>query len=255
METRDHVESFARGLAVLRAFGPDRRRMTLSDTARITGLQRSAARRFLLTLCDLGYAVQHDRWFELTPRVLELGYGYLAGLRFPDIIETHLAGLTRVLGESSSAAILDGREIVYVARSAAPQRLMSVTLGIGSRLPAHAASLGLVLLAQHTDDQIAALYRDAEFTIFTAGTINTLPGLLERLAVVRRDGYAINDQELELGLRSLAVAVPARGSRPAFSINVATNAARVPKDELLQRILPAVRDTASQCQSATAMLV
>lgn len=254
MGSRDHVESFARGLAVLRAFGPDRRRMTLSDAARITGLQRSAARRFLLTLCDLGYAVQQDRWFELTPRVLELGYGYLAGLRFPDIIEAHLAELTRTLGESSSAAILDGREIVYVARSAAPQRLMSVTLGIGSRLPAHAASMGLVLLAEHTDDAIAVLYRDVEFETFTPSTIKTLPDLRDRLAAVRRDGYAINDQELELGLRSLAIAVPAHGTRPAFSINVATNAARVAKEELLQRILPAVQDAAKQCQRTIAMV-
>ncbi len=251
---RDHVESFARGLAILCAFGPDRPKMTLSDAARVTGLQRSAARRFLLTLCDLGYAVQTDRWFALTPRVLELGYAYLGSLRFPELIEPYLTGLTRELGESSSAAVLDGTDIVYVARSAAPQRLMALSLGVGTRLPAHATSMGQALLATLSDDEVLARYGRAPLQGFTPATITDVGRLLERLATVRRDGFALNDQELEFGLRSVAVAVPGKGQRQAVALNVATNAARVSHDEVMRRILPAIREAAAQCARAVALL-
>ncbi|WP_201729742.1 IclR family transcriptional regulator C-terminal domain-containing protein [Acidocella sp. C78] len=251
---RDHVESFARGLAILCAFGPERPKMTLSDAARVTGLQRSAARRFLLTLCDLGYAVQTERWFTLTPRVLELGYAYLGSLRFPELIEPYLTGLTQRLGESSSAAVLDGTDIVYVARSAAPQRLMALSLGVGTRLPAHATSMGQALLATLSDDEVRARYGRGTLPGFTQATITDPALLLDRLAAVRRDGFALNDQELELGLRSVAVAVPGKGSRQAVALNVATNVARVSHDEVMRRIVPAIREAAAQCARAVALL-
>lgn len=254
MTSRDHVESFARGLAVLRAFGPNCRAATLSDIAKLTGMQRSAARRFLLTLCDLGYATQTDRLFSLTPRVLELGYGYLSGLQVTDLIQTHLTRITTELHESSSAAVLDGADIVYIARSAAPQRLMSVSLGVGYRLPAYATSMGQALLADLPDETVGILFHNVEFQKFTSRTVPDRAALLARLAEIRTLGYAIADQELEAGLRSLAVAIRGSASRPSFAINVATNAARTKINDLETRFLPIVRAAADKCAAEVGML-
>ncbi len=253
-DRRDQVESFARGLAVLRAFGPGRRALTLTDIAKITGQQRSTSRRFLLTLCAHGYAVQEGRLFSLTPRVLELGYSYLSSLGFPALIQTHLAGLTRLLGESSSAAVLDGAEIVYIARSAAPQRLMSVTLGVGSRLPAYATSMGQALLGQLSDAQINTYLATITFERFTARTVTNPASLQAKLLDIREHGFAIADQELEVGLRSIAIAIAASGTAPAFAINVATNVARVSRADIEQRILPALRAAAAACRETVQMM-
>jgi IclR family pca regulon transcriptional regulator len=253
-DRRDQVESFARGLAVLRAFGPGRRALTLTDIAKITGQQRSTSRRFLLTLCAHGYAVQEGRLFSLTPRVLELGYSYLSSLGFPALIQPHLAGLTRLLGESSSAAVLDGAEIVYIARSAAPQRLMSVTLGVGSRLPAYATSMGQALLGQLSDAQINTYLATITFERFTARTVTNPASLQAKLLDIREHGFAIADQELEVGLRSIAIAVAASGTAPAFAINVATNVARVSRADIEQRILPALRAAAAACRETVQMM-
>lgn len=253
-DRRDQVESFARGLTVLRAFGPGRRALTLTDIAKITGQQRSTSRRFLLTLCAHGYAVQEGRLFSLTPRVLELGYSYLSSLGFPALIQPHLTGLTRLLGESSSAAVLDGAEIVYIARSAAPQRLMSVTLGVGSRLPAYATSMGQALLAQLSDTEIDKYCAMISFEKFTARTVQDGASLRAKLADIRQGGVAIADQELEMGLRSIAIAIAARGASPAFAINVATNVARVSRADIEQRILPAMREVAAACRETVEMM-
>ena len=251
----DLVESFARGLAVLRAFGPSRRALTLTDIAKLTGQQRSTSRRFLLTLCALGYAVQEGRYFSLTPRVLELGYSYLTSLGFPTLIQPHLTGLTRLLGESSSAAVLDGTEIVYVARSAAPQRLMSISLGIGSRLPAFVTSMGQALLAALSEDDFARRCAEISFERYTARTLTDAGLLAAKCEDIRRLGFALVDQELEIGLRSIAIAIPARNAAPAFAINVATNVARVSRADMEQRILPALRDAAAACAATVQMML
>src|SRR5919205_75546 len=140
------VRSLERGLAVIRAFDASAPELTLSDVARLTGLTRAAARRFLLTLVDLGYVRFDGRLFSLTPRVLELGYAYLSGLTLPDIAEPHLEWLAREVGESSSMSVLDGEDVVYVAR-VPTSRIMTVAINVGTRFPAYATSMGRVLLA------------------------------------------------------------------------------------------------------------
>jgi IclR family pca regulon transcriptional regulator len=246
----DFVESFSRGLAVLRAFGPGRERLTLSDVAKSCNLERSASRRFLLTLCALGYAVQEQRYFRLTPKVLEIGYGFLSGLRFPELISPVLTQVTAQLGESCSAAILDGSEIVYIARSAAPSRLMSVALNIGSRLPAHATAMGHALLAFLPPPAQAALLAALPLPRFTPHTITSATVLKQRLDLVARRGYAINDQELEEGLRSLAVPVPGANGQVNFVINLAVNANRVSIPDLEARCLPVLLEAVALCGQA-----
>src|SRR6478735_124346 len=140
------VQSLERGLAVIRAFDEQHPELTLSDVARSTGLTRAAARRFLLTLCDLGYVRSDGRWFSLTPRVLELGYAFLTSLSLTDVAEPHMERLVAEVHESSSVSVLDGADIVYVAR-VPTSRIMTVSINVGTRFPAYATSMGRVLLA------------------------------------------------------------------------------------------------------------
>jgi IclR family pca regulon transcriptional regulator len=163
----DHfVQSFERGLAVIRAFGPDDPELTLSDVARRTGLTRAAARRFLLTLTDLGYVRTDGKQFALTPRVLELGYAYLSSLTLPEIAEPHLERLAADVRESSSVSVLDGDEIVYVGR-VPTSRIMRVSINVGTRFPAYATSMGRVLLAALSDGQLDAYLARADIRPLT----------------------------------------------------------------------------------------
>src|SRR6185295_4620622 len=162
-------------------------------------------RRFLLTLCALGYARGDGRHFELTPRLLEIGYAYLASLEFWELLQPALDEVTLRLNESSSAAVLDGEEVVYVARSASRQRIIGVALSVGTRLPAHATSMGQVLLASLLPAELDRYFRAARPARFTAKTRVSRREIEARLEEVRRQGYALSDQELEEGLRSLAV--------------------------------------------------
>src|SRR5215468_2135274 len=203
----EFVQSLDRGLAVIRAFGPDRERLSLSEVARATGLTRAAARRFLLTLVKLGYVRNDGREFSLRPRVLELGYAYLSGLALPDVAAPHLEGLVAKLHESSSISVLDGHHIVYVVR-VPTKRIMTVAISVGTRFPAFATSMGRVLLAALPDDEFERYLAEAKFEQLTARTV-TDPGRLRAIVrEVARQGYAIVDQELEEELR--AVAAPIR---------------------------------------------
>ena len=163
----DFVQSLDRGLAVIRAFGPDRERLSLSEVARATGLTRAAARRFLLTLVKLGYVRSDGREFSLRPKVLELGYAYLSGLALPEVAEPHLEELSAKLHESSSISVLDGYNIVYVAR-VATKRIMTVAISVGTRFPAYAASMGRVLLAGFSEDEITEKLAALGFTVSRA---------------------------------------------------------------------------------------
>jgi len=206
MTDREWVESLARGLAVIRAFSAERPSMTLSEVAEATGLARATARRFLHTLRGLGYVRDDGRTFSLAPRVLELGTAYLSGLSLPEIVQPHLEALSRELDESVSVAVLDGEDIVYVARVAV-RRIMSVAITIGTRFPAARTSMGHVLTGQ--------------------------------------EAWAMSDQELEQGLRSIAAPLRDRDGRVVAAINVSTSTASVPKEELLARHLPALLRTAA----------
>jgi IclR family pca regulon transcriptional regulator len=244
----DFVQSLDRGLAVIRAFGPDRERLSLSEVARVTGLTRAAARRFLLTLVKLGYVRNDGREFSLRPRVLELGYAYLSGLALPEVAAPHMEELVARLHESSSISVLDGHQIVYVVR-VPTKRIMTVSISVGTRFPAYATSMGRVLLAQLPGDELERYLAEVTFDRLTSRTVTSPARLRTIVREVARQGYAIVDQELEEGLR--AVAAPIRGAAdvgPA-AINVSAHASRVSMGAMRGQILPALLETARQIEA------
>lgn len=235
-----HVRSLARGLSVIRAFGPDRPEQTLSEVARQTGLSRSGARRFLLTLVDLGYVRTDGKVFSLSPRVLDLGYSYLSSLTLPAIAEPHLEQLVREVRESSSMAVLDGGEVVYVAR-VPTSRIMSVDIKVGTRFAAYATSMGRALLAHAAPAALEGYLAGLQITRFTDRTVGSARALAERLEEVRRLGYAVVAEELEEGLISLAVPVRGRDGTVVAAVNVSSLVTRVPAEKVEDLLLPALR--------------
>jgi IclR family transcriptional regulator, pca regulon regulatory protein len=245
----DFVQSLDRGLAVIRAFGPDRERLSLSDVARATGLTRAAARRFLLTLVKLGYVRSDGREFSLRPRVLELGYAYLSGLGLPEVAQPHLEALSKKLHESSSISVLDGHYIVYVARAAA-KRIMTVGISVGTRFPAYAASMGRVLLAVLSPDELDKYLAEATFEALTERTVTDPDRLRTLLREVDGQGYAIVDQELEDGLRAIAAPIHDASGAVIAAVNVSAHASRHnTPDAMLTQLLPDLLKTAALIES------
>ncbi|RUR54284.1 IclR family transcriptional regulator domain-containing protein [Vreelandella populi] len=245
-ESRDFVTALASGLEVIRAFDYEHPRMTLSEVATRTGMNRAKARRFLLTLHSLGYVRKQQRYFELAPRVLQLGYAFLSANNYRGVIQQYLEDITLEIGESSSLGVLDGEDVIYVARSAAKHRLMAITLSVGTRLPAAHTSLGRVLLAQLDSAELDNYLANLKLEKYTEKTITDIDKLRHQIITARQQGYAIADQELDPGLRSLAVpAFDAKGHLIG-AINVSTNAARVDLDTLLGRYLPIMQKKAAQ---------
>ncbi|HUZ23692.1 MAG TPA: IclR family transcriptional regulator C-terminal domain-containing protein [Streptosporangiaceae bacterium] len=244
----DFVQSLDRGLAVIRAFGPDRERLSLSEVARETGLTRAAARRFLLTLVSLGYVRSDGREFSLRPRVLELGYAYLSGLALPDVAAPHMEEMVARLHESSSISVLDGQHVVYVVR-VPTKRIMTVAISVGTRFPAYATSMGRVLLAALPAGELDRYLADAAMSSLTDRTVTDPARLRDLLAEVAQQGYSIVDQELEEGLR--AVAAPIRGAPDVgtAAINVSAHASRVSLAALREQILPVLLETAAQIEA------
>ena len=239
----DFVQSLARGLAVIRAFEADHASLSLSEVATRTDIPRAAARRFLRTLETLGYVRSDGRQFSLTPRVLELGFSYLSGLSLPEVVQPHLERLSHSLDESVSAAVLDGTDIVYVAR-VHTRRIMSVRITIGTRFPAHATSMGRVLLAGMTD---AARDAAVAASIDLHPTEKTLTGraLAAELDRVRGQGWAMVDGELEPGLRSVAAPVHDRSGDVIAALNISTSTNRVGEQRVREEYLPALLETAA----------
>ena len=237
------VQSLERGLLVVRALSVPEPQ-ALSAVARTTGLSRAAARRFLLTLEQLGYVRQAGGRFALTPRVLELGYAYLSALTLPELAQPHLERLAAEVQESSSVSILDGDDIVYVAR-VPTRRIMSVSISVGTRFPAYATSMGRVLLAGLPGDELDARLASAEPAGLTPRTITSPAALREEIARVRRQGYALVDEELELGLRSLAAPIRVRGGEVAAAVNLSAHAPRTSVADMKRRMLAPLRETAA----------
>ncbi|GGA59295.1 transcriptional regulator [Pseudoclavibacter endophyticus] len=242
----EFVQALARGLDVIRAFDASHPRGTLSDVARRTGLSRATVRRSLKTLVGMGYATQYDDQYALTPRVLELGFSYLSSLGLSEVVEPHLRALSAEVGESVNAGILDADRVVYVAR-VSTRRLMRIHVSVGTRLPAAWTSMGRTLLAALPPDEASRLIAvgpDGQPTPVAAAA--RVERALER---VRRDGYALVDQELEPGLRSIAVPVLAPDGTLACAVNVATSAATTDRRLLEGPILAALRRTATQVET------
>lgn len=242
----EFVTSFEKGLGVLQAFGVSQSRMTLTQVAEHCGQTRASARRFLLTLVELGFAKSDGKYFELTPKVLSLGFSYLSSLSIWDVAQPIMKRVTQELGESCSAAVLDQTSVVYVARSAGPQRVMSVGLQIGTRLPAHATSMGHVLLAFISEADRQKILPLINYQAFTESTILHKQALLDRLAQVRQSGYALVDSELETGLRSLAVPIFNRQGEIVAALNVSTQISNVSVRELTSTHLASLQGAAKE---------
>jgi IclR family transcriptional regulator, pca regulon regulatory protein len=242
------VQSLERGLAVIRAFGADTPSLTLSEVARATGLTRAATRRFLLTLGDLGYVRTDGRRFELTARVLELGYAFLSSVSLPEVAEPHLERLVSEVHESSSVSVLDGDDIVYVAR-VPTSRIMRVSINVGTRFPAYATSMGRVLLAGLEPAVLDAFLERVELRRLSARTITDEQTLRSELARVARQGWAMVDQELEEGLRSVAAPIRDRGGRVVAAVNLSAHASRTSLDAVKRTLLPPLLATAERIEA------
>jgi IclR family pca regulon transcriptional regulator len=248
---QDYVQSFSRGLAVIRSFSADAPDQTLADVARATALPRATVRRLLLTLEQLGYVRAAGSRFQLTPKVLDLGYAYLSSLNLQSIAQPYLETFSEEFGEASSASVLDDTDVVYVARVPA-KRIMAVSIGLGSRFPAFQTSMGRVLLAQLADDDIVARFERSDRSMRTPRTVTSATELLDRIEHVRSDGWALVDQELELGVRSLAAPLEDKTAVVA-AMNVSTHAGRTDLDELMERFLPKLLATARTISDALRM--
>lgn len=243
---RDFVTALASGLQVIRAFDACHPRMTLSEVAARTGMNRAKARRFLLTLHGLGYVRRQDRYFELAPKTLQLGYAFLSANNYQSVIRQHLEQITEATGESSSMGVLQGADVIYVARSAAPHRLMTIALSVGTHLPAAATSMGRMLLAMLAPDALEALLGELTLTRYTERTVTDPTELRQHIEQARSQGYCIVDQELESGLRSLAVPVHNMRGTLLGAINVSTNAARVENSTLTREFLPLLQKASAE---------
>jgi IclR family transcriptional regulator, pca regulon regulatory protein len=237
-----YVQSLARGLAVIRAFDTDHPKMTLTEVAARTDLTRATARRFLYTLVELGYVRTDGKIFALTAKVLQLGYAYLSGLALPQLAQPHLEDLSLQLGESTSAAVLEGTDIAYVAR-VATRRIMTVGITVGTRFPAYATSMGRVLLAGLPAAELRDYLAAAEIRPLTPKAIGTREDLRAELAAVRAQGWCLLDQELELGLMSVAAPVH-DGPKVVAAINVSLQAQSVAGQDDPDAYLDAVRKAA-----------
>lgn len=246
--SRDFVQSVDRALAIIRTFGPQTPSQTVTEIATATGLTRAAARRFLLTLSELGYVTSDGRQFSLTPRVLELGYAYLSSLTLPEVAQRHIERLVAEVQDSSEVSILDGDDVVYLAKATGPA-IMTADVTVGSRMPAAATSMGRVLLAALPDDQLDAYLQRVRLQQHLPSTVTDPARLRDLLVCTRRGGYALVEGELEEGLLAISVPIHDRSGRTIAAINVSTHVARRTREEAETVLLPALRRAAAAIEA------
>ena len=243
------MTSLARGLAVINAFQERKRHLTIAQISHRTEIPRAAVRRCLYTLMKLGYATSDGRTYSLLPKVLTLGHAYLSSTPLAVSAQPYLDRISEQLHEACNLATLEGEQVLYIARSAIPQRLISVDLSVGSRLPAYCTSMGRILLAALDDDSLHDYLKHADLQAKTSRTLHTPDALWECLQQVRQQGWCLVDQELEQGLRSLAVPVYDSSGHVLAAMNVSTHAGRVPVSELEQRFLPIMLSASRELSS------
>ena len=244
-KSTEFVQSLERGLSVITAFSREAQSLTLSQVADRTGLTRAAARRFLITLRDLGYVASDGRLFSLRPRVLELGYSYLTSLPVWEVARPHLEELADKVQETTSASVLEGDDIVFVAR-VETKRIMSMTLGVGSRLPAWATAMGRVLLGDLTPDQLDRYFERVTLAPLNERTVTDEKKLRRIIREAGARGWTLVDQEVEEGVRSLAVPIRSPEGRAEAAVTVCSHALRVTLDRVMDEILPLVLQTSER---------
>lgn len=243
-DDQEFIQSLAKGLAVIEAFDAGAPAMTLSEVARKTGLTPGSARRVLRTLQQLGYAAAEGNRFRLMPRVLQLGYSYLASLPFANLAQPRLAELTGEMDGSCSVSVLDGIDVVYVARATA-RRLSRDYMSVGTRFPAHATSAGKVLFAALSDREVVERFGARAPEALTPRTIDSIDRLLAETARVRADGWAVNDQETMMGHRSIAVPLPS-GGKVFAALGVGCDVSSVSLETMVEDYLPKLRRASAE---------
>jgi IclR family pca regulon transcriptional regulator len=238
-----YVQSFARGLEVIRSFSAAAPRQTLTEVAARSGLTRAGARRILLTLQSLGYVESDGRQFTLTPRILDLGFAYLSSMPIWNLAEPVMESLVEQVKESCSAAVLEGGDIVYVLR-VATRKIMSIGLGVGSRLPAYCTSMGRVLLAGLDDDEVLRRVRASKPRALTRNTLTQPDAVLAKVQQARRQGWCVVNQELEEGLISMAAPITDRGGRTIAALNISGQANRTSARQMQDAMLEPLREAA-----------
>lgn len=243
----DFVTAFARGLSIIRCFGKDAVNLTLAEVAERSGLTRPTARRFLLTLEALGYAGTDGKRFWLAPRTLDLGYSYLSSIGIADTAQGSMRAVVDALNESCSMGVLDGGDVIYIAR-AAPKHMMSLQINVGSRLPAFCNSIGRVLLAGLNAGDLGAYFKTNARRAYTRYTLTDERRLRRVLADVRASGYALIDQEVEEGLRAIAVPIRTASGRVAAGLSVGAHTGRMSKSAMVKTVLPVLRQRAREIE-------
>lgn len=241
----EYVQSIARGFAVIKAFSGQADSLTITDVAQRTGLSRAASRRFLLTLKDLGYVAHDAGTFRLTPRVLDLGFAFLSTMKLPDVALPVMEEVVSKLHESCSISVLDGGDIVYVARVPA-KRIMSIALAVGARLPAYPTSMGRVLLAGLDSESLDRYFGMVTLRPLTKRTVTSVAKLRRIVKQVREQGWALVDQEVELGLRSVAAPIRDRSGQTIAAINISSHASWINLKDMRVRHVSLVLQAAAQ---------
>lgn len=247
LKKQDHVQSLEKGLNVLKAFSGIRKVMTISEVADVTGLTRAAARRFLLTYTSLGYMYSDGKNFELTSKALSLGYAYLSSLDITDIAKPYMLRLSNLVNESSSIATIDKNDVVYLMRQQV-SRIMTINLGVGTRLPAHVTSMGRIIMAMNdVEDEVLDTFDYQQYTI---NTIVNKHDLKEELLKIKEQGWALIDQELEAGVRSISAPIFSKDGTVKFAMNIGCQSSRVSRDKLINDFLPHLLEVTSEITNA-----
>lgn len=233
---RDIISGLGKGLAIIEMFNEDRRRVAISEAAGLTGLTRAAARRYLLSLVHLGYAEFDGKYFSLTPRVMRLGHAYLAATPLTKLLQPHLDRIAQS-GYGCLAAVLDDLDAVCIAQ-AAPPRTMFMTLSVGSRVPAYRSAVGRILLAFSAPERLDAYWAKAAFEALTPKSIVTRAGLEQQLATIRNTGFAIIEEEVELGLRTIAVPIRNVAGTVVAAMSLGVHADRATVQDMPRELLP-----------------
>lgn len=237
------IEGLGKGLRVIECFSHERPRLTATQTGELARLTRTAARRYLVSLVHFGYAETDGKHYWLLPRVLRLGQSYLEAARLPRLVQPFLQQMSLQTGETANFSVLDGHEVVYLARSNSP-RVVSIGFHVGARIPAHVVSPGYVMLSALTPAKLDAWIDTHDFARFAPQTVTEPARFRDAVSATRQLGYASVDQNLDVGLRGLAVALSDRRGRTVGAISMTFQTQMYPSDAFLARLLPVLRESA-----------
>lgn len=248
--SKDFLKTLARGISLIKSFDFDNPKMTLSEVARKNNMSRASARRFVLTLEDLGYLVRSGDYFQLSANILDIGNNYLQNLDFIEIITPYMREVSQNLGKACSASILNDTDIVYVARIPSQQQILSVNLNIGSHLPAYCTSMGRIMLADLSIEDLEDYFQKAQLKSYTDKTVTDPEKLRRIISKVKKDGYSIVNQELEKSLQAIAVPVRNSEGRVICSMNIGMPVGQVKMNQVMSEYLPVLKNAAGKAEKA-----